>query len=105
MDKKVEIKLLDLIGNKLCLGRHQGDVLYQTLLDNIANNVEVTLSFDGIEAISGLFINSSIGRLYGVFDEDRIKKYLHVDNINQDDIQTLKRYVDNAKKFFDRAGV
>ena len=47
-----------------------------------------------------LFLNVAIGQLYGFFNEAKIRAQLKVECLSSDDMELLKRVVDNAKKYY-----
>ncbi len=47
-----------------------------------------------------LFLNVAIGQLYGSFSEDIVRSQLKVEGLSSDDMELLKRVVDNAKKYY-----
>ncbi len=60
----------------------------------------MVLSFEDVEIIISAFLNASVGRLYGEFPEETIRKFLSYEGLQKDDLDMLKRVVDNAKKYF-----
>jgi hypothetical protein len=47
-----------------------------------------------------VFLNVAIGQLYGSFSEDIVRSQLKVEGLSSDDMELLKRVVDNAKKYY-----
>ena len=50
--------------------------------------------------LTSAFLNTSIGKVYGEFDEDKIKSSLTVSDISDEDKLLLKRVVDTAKVYY-----
>ena len=53
-----------------------------------------------MEMLTSAFLNTAIGKLYGEFDEKKIKNSLSVSDISNEDKLLLKRVVDTAKVYY-----
>lgn len=93
------IKILDLVG-PLCISANDGQRVHDAIAAEMGKEISVVLSFDGVTTLISAFLNAAIGQLYNEFSEDIIRNRLTVENMNSDDLQLLKRVVDNAKIYF-----
>ncbi len=100
MEKKIEISVFEIIGSPLCVASDDGQKVYNRLVAALNENRFVSLSFRNVSALTSAFLNTAIGQLYGEFDENRIRKLLEVKDIEDDDIELLKRVVGTAKQYF-----
>ncbi|MFW6298031.1 MAG: STAS-like domain-containing protein [Desulfosalsimonas sp.] len=100
MKEHITIRVADIIGSPLCISAEDGQKVYEKLVPLLEQDRKVTISFERVTTIISLFLNTAIGQLYGVFEEDRLNALLSVTGLTDDDLEMLKRVVDNAKKYY-----
>lgn len=100
MDKRITIKVADLIGSPLCIAAEDGQKVFEKVKELLKGGKPVTVSFDRVNMLISLFLNVAIGQLYGSFREDDIRTKLQVEGLSGDDMELLKRVVDNAKRYY-----
>ena len=100
MDNRITIRIADLIGGQLCISAEDGQKVFDKVEPLLKNNKQVTISFDRVSMLISLFLNVAIGQLYGEFKEEEIRSLVQVEGLAEDDLELLKRVVDNAKKYY-----
>ncbi len=100
MDKTITIKVADLIGSPLCISVEDGQKVFHKIEVLFKEGRNVMISFDRVSMLISLFLNVAIGQLYGSFSEDDIRAKLKVEGLSGDDMELLKRVVDNAKRYY-----
>jgi len=100
MEKPIVIKVADLIGSPLCISAEDAQKVFDKVESLIKDSKAVIISFDHVSMLISLFLNIAIGQLYGSFSEDEIRAKLKVDGLSGDDMELLKRVVDNAKRYY-----
>ena len=100
MEKKIQISVFEVIGSPLCVASDDGQKVYNRLTTALNENRHVSLSFRNVSALTSAFLNTAIGQLYGEFEENKIRNLLEVEDIENDDIELLKRVVVTAKQYF-----
>ena len=100
MEKSVEISVFEVIGSPLCVASDDGQKVYNRLVAALSENLQVSLSFRNVSALTSAFLNTAVGQLYGEFEEDQIRELLQVEDIEPDDIALLRRVVATAKQYF-----
>ncbi len=100
MNNQIRIKVADLIGSPLGISAEDGQKVFGKVEQLVKAGKEVTISFENITMLISLFLNVAIGQLYGSFNEETIRKQLTVEGLSPDDMELLKRVVDNAKKYY-----
>jgi transcriptional regulator len=103
MNDQIKIKVSDLIGGPLCISAKDGQKIFEKVEKLLKEGKQVTISFENVTMLISLFLNVSIGQLYGSFNEDEIRAKLKVEGLSPDDMELLKRVVDNAKKYYSNA--
>ncbi len=100
MDKQITIKVADLIGSPLCISAEDGQKVFDKIEEFLKDGRNVIISFDRVSMLISLFLNVAIGQLYGSFSEDEIRAKIQVEGLSGDDMELLKRVVDNAKRYY-----
>jgi hypothetical protein len=100
MNQRITIKVADLIGSPLCISSEDGQKVYEKVKSLLENSQPVTISFDRVTMLISLFLNVAIGQLYGSFSEEEVRSMVQVAGLSGDDMELLKRVVDNAKKYY-----
>jgi hypothetical protein len=96
------IRVLDIVGSNICVSADDGQKLHDKIKPLLDQGVMVTISFEGVETLISTFLNAAIGQLYGTLSEEKIREYLTVQGLEPDDLDILKRVVENAKAYFSR---
>jgi len=100
MSRQIKIKVTDLIGSPLCISAEDGQKIFDNIKNILKEARQVTVSFENVTMLISLFLNVAIGQLYGSFSVETIRNQLKVEGLSLDDMELLKRVVDNAKKYY-----
>ena len=100
MPKDIRISLFEVVGSPFCVASDDGQKIYKHLDAALRANQDVVLSFHNVTALTGAFLSTAIGQLYGTFSEEKIRSLLKVENAKPDDLRLLKSAVNNAKLYF-----
>jgi len=102
MSNPVKINVTDLIGSQLCISAEDGQKVFDKAEKLVNAGKQVTISFENVSMLISLFLNVAIGQLYGCLSEEKVRAQLNVDGLSPEDMDLLKRVVDNAKKYYSR---
>ena len=94
------IKVSTVIGGAICVATEDGQKLFDVISQSIEDDVQLEISFEGIELIISAFLNTAIGQLYGKFPKDKIDKMLSYTHLEDDDRNLLRLVVANALRYF-----
>lgn len=100
MNQLVTVRVYDVVGGPLCVSTEDGQRLYDKIAPLLKEGTSVALSFERIDTLISAFLNAAIGQLYGELPEDRIRRLLSIRDMAADDIEVLKRVVENAIVYF-----
>ncbi len=100
MEKRLQIKLFEVVGSPFCVASSDGQKVYDRLSAALGREQPVALSFLHVSTLTSAFLNVAVGQLYGNFDEVQIRKLLTAVDIEPDDKELLRRVVDSAKRYF-----
>jgi len=100
MTESIVVRVFDIVGSPLCVSADDGQRLYEKIAPQLRDGRKVELSFARVDTLISAFLNAAIGQLYGEFSEQNIRELLSVRDLEADDLDVLKRVVDNAKAYF-----
>lgn len=95
------IKIKEITGNNLAVSALDGEKVFKQIIDRFNSNQVVELDFSDIDLTITAFLNSSIGKLYSIYPQSKIRELLKITNLKQDEIHLLKIVIDRAKLRFD----
>ncbi len=94
------VKIFEIIGSDVCVFEAQGQKICDRIFFALKWDNNIILDFYNINIVNSSFLQSAIGQLYGVFDEEQIKALIGIKNMNNNDKALLKTVVENAKVYF-----
>ncbi len=100
MYKEIEIRIFSIVGNGFCVEPGDGEKVFFLLKQVLEQGNKAVLSFLNVEILTAAFLNTAIGRLYGVFDYGKIKESLKVKDISIEDKHIIKKVTDTAKAYY-----
>lgn len=95
------IRVFDIVGGGLCVSSDDGQLVHDQIAKLLREKHKVIISFENVDTLISAFLNAAIGQLYGEFPEEDIRGYLSVENMDPEDMELLKRVIDNAKIYFE----
>ncbi len=98
--EKITINIYAIVGDAFCVSAEDGDKVFERIKKAIQANKTVVVSFLNVQMLTSAFLNTAIGKLYGEFEEKKIKESLSVSDMNDDDKLLLKRVIDTAKAYY-----
>jgi RNA binding exosome subunit len=98
--KEIEVNVYSIIGNSFCVDAEDGEKVFEALKKILEQNNNAVISFLNVEMLTSAFLNTAVGRLYGLFDHEKIKSSLSLKDISDDDKLLLKKVTDTAKAYY-----
>ena len=96
------ISVKDTLGHGTGVASRDGDKVYELIDKSLKAGDHVNLSFEGIELLTTAFLNSAIGRLYGVYDKENLKKQFTIKAPDRQDKILIEAVIDNAIRYFEK---
>lgn len=100
MSENIRISLFEVVGTPFCVASDDGQKVHKYLDAALRANQEVILSFRNVTALTGAFLNTAVGQLYGTFSEEQIRSLLKIKDAEQDDLALLNSVINNARLYF-----
>lgn len=98
--ENVKVNVFNIVGNANCTLPEDGEKVFEAIKKALDENKKVVISFKNVVTITSAFLNSAIGKLYGSFEEDKIKQSLQIEEMAIEDKIILKRVIIGAKLYF-----
>jgi transcriptional regulator len=95
-----EIKVSGILNSNMAVSTEEGEKVYELIKESFNRQEQVRIDFSDLKLIISTFLNASIGQLYGIYSTEFIQQHLDVQNMSQDDLNTLKLVTDRAKEYF-----
>ena len=100
MEDFITLRVTDIIGTQLCISAEDGQKVFEKIKKLLEQGKGINISFENATTLISLFLNVSIGQLYGSFPEDLIRSHIRIQDIAEDDRDMLRRVEENAKKYY-----
>jgi len=97
---EIKINVFNIVGYSDCTLPEDGDKIYNALEKALNENKKIIISFKNVDKLTSAFLNNAIGKLYGKFDEEKIKLSLSLEDMSNRGKVLLKRVVSTAKSYF-----
>jgi len=91
------IYVADLISSKIAVSPDKGEILYNSIKNEISNKNKVNVSFKNIEDLTTAFLNKAIGNLYNCFTSESLNEYLSISDLDDLDKYLLNKVITRAK--------
>ena len=92
-------KLLNICGPH-CVGVDEGKSLFDKISSVLKSGGSICLDFEGVVTTTSSFLNASIGRLFGQFENGSLEKRISWQGVDENDDQLIKLVIRNAKEHF-----
>ena len=102
-EERIKINVFETVGENCCVAACDGQKIYEIITAALCENKKIELSFAEASELTPAFLNSAIGQLYGCCPVDRIESSLLFTDISEEDEIILKRVIERAKTYFERA--
>jgi len=96
----IKLSIFSIVGDSFCVAAEDGEKIFKQIQASIENEKKVILSFQNVEMLTTAFLNTAIGKLYGEYDEKKVREHLSVECIDDSDKLRLKRVIDTAKVYY-----
>ncbi len=98
--ESVRINIFELIGNEAAVTSEDGELLCNRISKAFKAEKSALLDFNNIQLITSAFLNAAVGQLYGLYENDFLKKHLKVEHMANEDKILLKKVIERAKEYF-----
>ena len=94
------ISIKELVRGDSALTPSSGDIVYAVITQALQSKEEAYIDFAGIKYLTSAFLNAAIGQLYDKFSSSELNEYLHLINLQDQDIILMSRVIEGARDYF-----
>lgn len=66
---------------------------------------KIVIDFSNIDIITTAFLNNAIGKLYNIYDKEKLNQYISMKNISKSDLDLVKKVIERAKIKFSKEDI
>ena len=94
----MRILISETVGSR-CITPEDGQRLHDQVLAHLRDQTEVYLDFTNVRQFASPFFNFSIGQLLNDLTEEELRKFLHLEGLNETGRAVVERVIANASKY------
>jgi len=94
----MKLSIRDKIGPR-CIIKEDGQNIYDQIHGSLKNGETVTLDFEGVNQFASPFFNFAIGQLLKDIQEDKLRRLLLIENLNETGKLVVERVIENAANY------
>lgn len=100
-----DLKIINVINSEFAVSPEDGDSVFNLIKDKVDSKEKVVIDFSNIDIITTAFLNNAIGKLYNIYDKEKLNEYISMKNISKADLNLLKKVIDRAKIKFNKEDI
>ena len=101
MSERILLKIYEIVGSPIWVSTDDGQKVHDKIAAAFKAGRAVDLSFANRENLISAFLNAAVGQFYnGQLPEEFLKENLKAVDISEEDAETLRRAIENAKRYF-----
>lgn len=94
----MKLLIKDRIGPR-CIVKEDGQAIFNEIHDPLKNHEIVTLDFSEVTQFASPFFNYAIGQLLKDIDEEELRRFLQIKNLNETGKLVVERVIENAAQY------
>lgn len=99
------LKIVNVINSEYAVSPEDGDIIFKIIQSKIDSKEQVVVDFSGIDIMTTAFLNNAIGKLYNLYEKDKLNKYISMRNISKSDLNLIKKVIERAKIKFNKEDI
>jgi len=100
VNEQIIIRVADFVGGPRAVDAADGEKVFQKILTVLQTGRNVRLSFDGISMVITAFLNTAIGKLYGVMKEEDVERMLEFSDLREPFLPSLQKSIEWSKAYY-----
>lgn len=77
-----------------------GQKVYNVIHEELSNQRELELDFEGVRVVASPFLNVAIGKLMRDFTPDQLNTYLKFKNVSSITLPILRRVIETSREYY-----
>jgi hypothetical protein len=99
MTKPEMISVSELLQTDTAISSHDGIALFARIDPALSKGMWINLDFSGIQAVTAIFFNESIGQLCDRYDPKQLRENLAIQHLDKSDEHLLNQVIRRAYEY------
>ncbi|MDY4251678.1 STAS-like domain-containing protein [Clostridium sp.] len=99
------LKIIDVINSEFAVSPEDGDIIFDLIKEKIDKEEKIIIDFSNIDIMTTAFLNNAVGKLYNIYDKEKLNKYISMKNISKSDLNLVKKVIERAKIKFSKEDI
>ena len=99
------LKIINVINSEFAVSPEDGDSIFNLIKEKVKKKKKIVIDFSNIDIMTTAFLNNAIGKLYNIYDKEKLNKYISMKNISKSDLNLMKKVIDRAKIKFSKEDI
>ena len=100
-----DLRIINIINSEFAVSPEDGDSIFNLIKEKVDSKEKVIIDFSGIDIMTTAFLNNAIGKLYNIYDKEKLNQYISMKNISKSDFNLVKKVIDRAKIKFNKEDI
>ena len=100
-----ELKIVNVINSEFAVSPEDGDSVFNLIKEKVDFKEKIVIDFSNIDIITTAFLNNAIGKLYNIYDKEKLNQYISMKNISKSDLDLVKKVIERAKIKFSKEDI
>lgn len=100
-----ELKIVSVINSEFAVSPEDGDSIFNLIKKKVDSKEKIVIDFSNIDIITTAFLNNAIGKLYNIYDKEKLNQYISMKNISKSDLNLVKKVIERAKIKFSKEDI
>ena len=100
-----ELKIVNVINSEFAVSPEDGDSVFNLIKEQVDFKEKIVIDFSNIDIITTAFLNNAIGKLYNIYDKEKLNQYISMKNISKSDLDLVKKVIERAKIKFSKEDI
>lgn len=98
-------KIINVINSEFAVSPEDGDSIFNLIKEKVDAKEKIVIDFSNIDIMTTAFLNNAIGKLYNIYDKEKLNQYISMKNISKSDLNLVKKVIDRAKIKFSKEDI
>ena len=100
-----ELKIVNVINSEFAVSPEDGDSIFNLIKEKVDYKEKIVIDFSNIDIMTTAFLNNAVGKLYNIYDKEKLNQYISMKNISKSDLNLVKNVIERAKIKFSKEDI
>ena len=99
------LKIVNVINSEFAVSPEDGDSIFNLIKEKVDSKEKIVIDFSNIDIMTTAFLNNAVGKLYNIYDKEKLNQYISMKNISKSDLNLVKKVIERAKIKFSKEDI